>query len=127
MKDTTGWLAACIISLAAAGSGGNVMAQEVTSSAEDEYAAGHYTSALALFEARAAAGDSAAAEIAGQMLYYGGTVYGPAIMSDRQRARRYLEQAASGERPAARYLSERADVPASGVIEEEYVPGPAGC
>ena len=126
MKDASRWLAVCIVGLAAAGST-SAHAQDAAARAEAEYAAGHYVDALALFEARAAAGDSAAAEMAGQMLYRGGTVYGPAVARDRERARGYLQQAARDGRPAARFLVEHEAAPVTGETEEEYVPGPAGC
>lgn len=113
------WLAASV--------GSAPHAQEAATRATDEYEAGHYAEALALFEARAAAGDTVAAELAGQMLLLGPTVYGSAVARDTRRAVGYLEQAARDGRPVARYLLDRMIPTAADGDGEEYVPGPAGC
>ena len=106
-----------------------VRAQGTTALADADYAAGHYAQALVSFERRAAAGGAVAAELAGQMLYYGPAVYGPAVARDPQRAAALLSQAARGGRPYARYLFERLAAPANDgrAVDEAYVPGPAGC
>jgi len=104
-------------------------AQDQAAVAEAEYAAGHFAEALTLFETRAAAGDTVAAELAGQMLFYGATLYGQSIAGDPERARQYLAQAARDGRPVARYLIERVGSPAAAQPDagDDYVPGPAGC
>lgn len=105
-------------------------AQRNAPDADAEYSQGRYAVALAQFERRAAEGDAAAAEMAGQMHYYGATVYGTGIAQDLRRARSLLTQAAESGRPMANYLIrqlERAAL-ASGVEgSEAYVPGPHGC
>ncbi|MBE0546213.1 MAG: hypothetical protein IH627_00855 [Rubrivivax sp.] len=106
-----------------------VHGQNQAAAAEAEYAAGRFPNALMLFEARAAAGDTVAAEVAGQMLFYGETLYGKSVARDPERARHYLAQAARDGRPLARHLIERIGPPATGPRDAggDYVPGPAGC
>jgi hypothetical protein len=101
-----------------------VHAQEPGALAAAENGAGHRAIALALFEHRAATGDSAAAERAGQMLYDGQPLEGAAMTEDQWRALSYLGQAARAGRPAARQLMQRALPPPAA---DEYVPGPYGC
>ena len=101
------------LSIGLASWGTAVHAQEPAALAESEFEAGHHAIALALFEHRAAAGDSAAAERAAQMIYDRAAADGAAATEEQWRALRYLRQAATAGRP--------------GATTEEYVPGPAGC
>ncbi len=128
MKHTLKLLAVPLIWFVAS-TGTPVYGQGIAAKAEAEYDAGHYANALALFERRAAHGDAVAAEMAGQMLYFGSAVYGTAVARDTQRAGGYLAQAARDGRPMARYLVDRinSSTPALPDTGEEYVPGPAGC
>ena len=76
-----------VIALAlAAISAAPVLAQGIATDAEEEYANGHYASALAQFVQRAQSGDAAAAEVAGLMLYFGGALYARQIERDLPRA-----------------------------------------
>lgn len=102
-------------------------AQDLAKMAADEYAAGHYASALRLYETLALAGDAAAAEAAGQMLYYDAEVHGDVFAANPARAANYLGQAARAGRPVARHLLDRLIPPVAAQGEEEYVSGPAGC
>lgn len=111
-------------------------AQAGLADAEADYENCHFAQALAGFERRAAAGEARAAEIAGQMHYYGEFLYGTQIRRNRERARHWLSQAASGGRPLARALLSRLDAAAAPARKpatategdsDTYVPGPAGC
>ena len=70
------------------------------------------------------AGDSAAAERAGQMLYDRAAPDGATLTDEQWRALGYLRQAARDGRPGARQLMQRVLPPAA---TEDYLPGPAGC
>ena len=112
------------LSIGLASWGTAVHAQEPAAVAEAEFEAGHHAIALALLEHRAVAGDRAAAERAGQMIYDSAAADGAAATEEQWRALRYLGQAATAGRPGARQLMQRVLPPAT---TEEYVPGPAGC
>lgn len=107
----------------------DVQAQGSTPAGAAAYAAGRYDLALTRFERLAAGGDATAAEMAGQLLYYGETVYGPAVGRNHRLASRYLLQAAQAGRPLARYLLDRIMAPAMTPPDDAdtYVPGPHGC
>lgn len=75
------------------------------------------------FERLAAAGDTAAAEQAGRILYEGRAPDGRAVARDLDRARAYLSQAAKAGSPSARAMLDRIGAPA----DDGYVPGPHGC
>jgi len=68
-----------------------------------------YASALALFEHLAARGDARAARLAGEMLYYGETLFGPEVRQDKARAARWLGVAARGGNFGALQLLKRVD------------------
>lgn len=112
------------LSIGLASWGTAVHAQEPAALAEAEFEAGHHAIALALFEYRAAAGDSAAAERAGQMLYDRASLDGTTMTDEQWRALGYLRQAAKAGRPGARQLMQRVLPPPA---TDEYVPGPYGC
>ncbi len=128
MNTNAKWLAVPFVWLAVSAAT-PAHAQDPAAAAEAEYAAGHFANALALFESRAAAGDAMAAEVAGQMLFYGSALYGKSVARDAERALRYLAQAARDGRPLARHLIERSGAAATGPVDAGggYVPGPAGC
>jgi len=89
---------------AGAGAGGPA-ANDVAGSLE-------YASALALFEHLAARGDARAARMAGEMLYYGESLFGPEVRQDKARAGRWLGLAALGGNFGALQLLRRADAAA---------------
>ena len=95
---------ATIAIVLAAISAAPVLAQSIVSDAEEEYANGHYASALAQFIQRAQNGDAAAAEIAGLMFHFGGALYGRQIERDLPRARALLEQAARAGREVSKHM-----------------------
>lgn len=78
--------------------------------AEDsDYAACRYRIALMQFERRAADGNAEAAEMAGQMYFFGEGLYGKQVARDLERARHWLALAAHSGRPVAGYLLARID------------------
>lgn len=94
--------------------------------AEEAYATQHFAAAVQAYERLAGQGDVHAAEIAGQMLLHGESLYGKAVPRDLGRARALLAQAArGGSAVAALLLAHLADT--SPQVEEPYVPGPYGC
>lgn len=105
-------------------------AQGASADADRAFADGRYAVALTLYQQRAVEGDAAAAELAGQMYYYGATVYGDEVRRDLARARSLLVQAAEAGRPLANYLARQLEREASSSSvgsDEGYVPGPHGC
>ena len=103
--------------------------------AEDAYAKHHFAAALQGFEQLAKHGDVRAAELVGQMLFFGERVYGTAVPRDVKRAHDWLTQAAQGGSTIAMFLLEnaRAGRQPSGSpaavkpADEPYVPGSHGC
>ena len=103
--------------------------------AEDAYAKQHFSTALQGFQQLAKHGDVRAAELVGQMLFFGERVYGAAVPRDAKRAQHWLTQAAEGGSTIAMFLLEhaRAGRQPSGSraavtpADEPYVPGPHGC
>ena len=71
---------------------------------------GDYARALADYELLAQQGDARAAQIAGEMLYFGEVLYGTQIRQDRRRAAMLMQQAASNGRPEAGLLLKRINV-----------------
>jgi TPR repeat protein len=135
MQSIRTWLIGSVLTLGAM-TGGAAAAQTATAEAESEYANCHFKLALAQFEQRAASGDAIAAELAGQMLYYGELLYGNDVPRDREHARELLSQAALAGRPVARFLLARIDAPArsehaqaadAGACTDAYVFGREGC
>jgi len=103
--------------------------------ADAAYEAQHYAEALDGYEALARDGDAVAAERAGLMLYFAGTLYGTALPQDLPRAEGWLKQAATAGSESARHLLVRldrhrraADAAASGASgETTYTIGRFGC
>ncbi len=77
--------------------------------AAENYDVQRFTEALRLYELLATQGDARAAEMAGQMLYFGETLYGDQVRRDIPRATRWLAQAAQAGRPVATYLLRSVD------------------
>ncbi len=90
MKDASRWLAVCIVGLAAAGST-SAHAQDAAARAEAEYAAGRSRRRAGLVRSpcrcrrQRRGGD-------GRTMLSGGTVYGPAVARDRERARGFCSR-----------------------------------
>lgn len=76
--------------------------------AEAAYANQHFAFALEAFERLAAQGDARAADLAGQMLFFGECLYGGQVAHDAQRAAVWLAQAAKGGREVAGHLLKHA-------------------
>jgi len=103
--------------------------------ADDAYAIQHYAKALHGYEAMARSGDAAAAERAGQMLYFGHALYGKLLPQDLLRAKGWLKQAASADRQSAGYLLVRLarqrraanPAPSGAGGETPYTIGEFGC
>lgn len=72
--------------------------------AGEAYANGDFTLALTVYEQLAHQGNAQAAQIAGEMLFYGEALYGGQVRQDRQRAARLLQRAADDGRPVAQFL-----------------------
>jgi hypothetical protein len=71
---------------------------------------GDYALALAEYEQLAQQGDARAAQIAGEMLYFGEALYGTQVRQDRRRAAMLMQQAAVNGRPEAGLLLKRINV-----------------
>jgi TPR repeat protein len=101
--------------------------------ADTAYEQQKFAVALDGYEKLAAQGDARAAELAGQMHYYAGALYGKAVVQDLRKAETWLKQAASAGRETARPLLVRISArnavrPAPAAIHETpYVIGPHGC
>lgn len=97
--------------------------------AQDEYDAGRYANALVYYERASEAGSAQAAEVAGQMLLYGPTLYGAGAERDLPRAMRHLTRAAQAGRPVPARLLQRIGfmVLQPKEVEAELAAGPYGC
>jgi TPR repeat protein len=73
------------------------------------FAAGHYATALMLYEQKADEGDEHACAMVGYMLFFGPALCGAGVPCDRQRARRWLAIAAQGGHLLAQMLIRRFD------------------
>lgn len=69
----------------------------------------HFSQALTLYEQLSAHGHARAAEIAGQMLLFGESLYGASVRRDRARAAVLLAQAAAKGSPIAQHLLRHLD------------------
>jgi hypothetical protein len=131
---------AIMLSLLAATTSSAQSADESGSSAawqaaRDAYARQHFFTAIQALEQLAKQGDVRAAELVGQMLFFGERVYGTAVPRDVKRAQHWLTQAAEGGSTIAAFLLDqaRAATQPSGSpaavqpADEPYVPGPHGC
>lgn len=88
-----------------------VVAQErLWDDASDACDQGDYALALAEYERLAQQGDARAAQIAGEMLYFGEVLYGTQVRQDRRRAAMLMQQAAGNGRPEAGLLLKRINV-----------------
>jgi hypothetical protein len=113
--------AACVLGAAAWAA----QAQAVSAAADTAYDQGRYAQALALYVAASDAGDTRAAERAGEMLLLGPVLYGAQVpKQDFERALRHLVRAARDGRPAAIAWLERIGYPP--VWQAVAVAGPPG-
>lgn len=90
------------VEIRAGADAGGLAANDVAGSLE-------YASALALFEHLAAGGDARAARLAGEMHFYGESLFGPEIRQDKARAAYWLGMAAQGGNFGALQLLKRSD------------------
>lgn len=95
---------AAAIAAFAAASGLAAASPETWEAAEQEYEAQRFANALQMYERLAATGDARAAELAGQMLAVGESLYGDAVRRDPVRAVRLLTQASRAGLPVATHL-----------------------
>ncbi len=78
--------------------------EELQQCARTAYERRHFSQALRLYEQLSAHGHARAAEIAGQMLLFGESLYGASVRRDRARAAVLLAQAAERGSPIAQHL-----------------------
>lgn len=71
---------------------------------ENAYDAGRYAEALAMLESRGLEGDAEAQGMAGMMHLVGSRVYGDAVVTDPDRAARWLRAAALNDSPQAMFI-----------------------
>ncbi len=83
--------------------------EELQQSARTAYERRNFSQALRLYEQLSAQGHARAAEIAGQMLLFGESLYGASVRQDRTRAAVLLAQAAERGSPIALHLLRHLD------------------
>jgi len=83
--------------------------EDLQQCARTAYEQRHFSQALTLYEQLSAHGHARAAEIAGQMLLFGESLYGASVKRDRARAAVLLAQAAARGSPIAQHLLRHLD------------------
>lgn len=100
-------LVACLALPALLMSGPVLAEEDPWDRAGEAYANGNFNLALTVYEQLAHQGNAQAAQIAGEMLFYGEALYGRQVRQDRQRAAKLLQRAADDGRPVAQFLLNR--------------------
>ena len=111
--NNTKLIRAVAIAVFATASGIAAASPEAWERADQEYSATRFASALNMYERLAADGDARAAELAGQMLVVGESLYGDSVRRDPVRAVGLLRQASRAGLPVATHLlrNVQADAP----------------
>lgn len=106
-------LIALLLAAAIGGTGTGAFAAGEPTATMDQanraYYEGRFDHSLQLYQQLAAAGNAAAAERAGFMLFHGNAYYGPQVRSDIPRATALLVQAAKAGRSGAEFMLNQID------------------
>jgi TPR repeat protein len=87
--------------------------------ADNEYQVQRFANALEIYQQLAATGDARAAELAGQMLAIGETLYGDEVRRDPVKAAQLLSQAARAGRPVAAHLTRHINIASATPISKQ--------
>lgn len=126
-------IASLLLALAAAGAAPLVQARPAETTvtwqdAEQAYEIQDFAKALSVYQRLAVHGDARAAALAGQMLWFGQTLYGVSVQRDATMARHWLQQAAADGCVVSAHLLQHPGMLASEKAPEvPYVPGEQGC